>query len=325
MVIQFVCNFIITLILLNFYLKTVNHNLLLDRNPLGYGSKKKTKTASGVVFSVILIINYSYYFFDQSFSEFLPNRYYVFLISIFLLTIISFIDDLKPLDPSFRLVAQIIIIYFSLSLINLYYFEIPLKLILFLYLIFWIYVVNITNFIDGSDGYLTVNAISFLFGIIIINQFFGNIFFSYNIAIVLLPILLAFIYFNKPKAKLYMGDTGSILIGYIIGFCLLEIISSKYWYLSIALYSYPIIDCSLTILKKISLGKSVFNRNFSYFFQFPIVKMQTNNYKVLAISIIYNLLNLLIIYSVLHLGNPYLVILSVILSIIKIIVFTRIK
>ena len=325
MVIQFICNFIITLILLNIYLTKINHSLLLDRNPLGFGSKSKTKTASGVIFSIILIINYSYYFFDQSFSEFLPNRYYVFLISIILLTIISFVDDLKPLDPSFRLVAQIIIIYFSLSLINLYYFDIPLKLIIFLYLIFWIYIVNITNFIDGSDGYLAVNAISFLFGIIIINQFFVNVFFSYNIAIVLLPILLSFIYFNKPKAKLYMGDTGSILVGYIIGFCLLELISSKYWYLSIALYSYPILDCSLTILKKISLGKSVFNRNFSYFFQFPIVKKQSNNYKVLAISIIYNLFNLLIVYSILYLANPYLVILSVILSIIKIMIFTKVK
>mgnify|MGYP005992811173 FL=1 len=325
MVIQFFCNFITTLILLNFYLTKINHNLLLDRNPLGYGSKKKTKTASGVIFSIILIINYSYYYFDQSFSEFLPNRYYVFLISIFLLTVISFVDDLKPIDPNFRLVVQIIIIYFSLSLIDLYYFDIPLKLMIFLYLVFWIYIVNITNFIDGSDGYLAINAISFLLGIIIINQFFDKIFFSYNIAIVLLPILLSFIYFNKPKAKLYMGDTGSILIGYIIGFCLLELISSKYWYLSIALYSYPILDCSLTILKKISLGKSVFNRNFSYFFQFPIVKKQTNNYKVLAISIIYNLFNLSIIYLILHLANPYLVILSVILSIIKIIIFTKIK
>jgi UDP-N-acetylmuramyl pentapeptide phosphotransferase/UDP-N-acetylglucosamine-1-phosphate transferase len=164
-----------------------------------------------------------------------------------------------------------------------------------------------------------------LLGIIIINHFFDKIFFSYNIAIVLLPILLSFIYFNKPKAKLYMGDTGSILIGYIIGFCLLELISSKYWYLSIALYSYPILDCSLTILKKISLGKSVFNRNFSYFFQFPIVKKQTNNYKVLAISIIYNLFNLIIIYSILYLANPYLVILSVILSILKVIIFIKIK
>ena len=148
---------------------------------------------------------------------------------------------------------------------------------------------------------------------------------AYNIAIVLLPVLISFIYFNKPKANLYMGDTGSILLGYIVAFCLLELISSKYWYLSISLYCYPIIDCSLTILKKIYSGTSVFNRNFSYFFQIPIKKLQRNNYKVLGISIIYNLFNLFVIFLTLYLNNPFLVILSIILSFIKIYIFLNLK
>ena len=307
------------------YLTKINYNFLIDKNPLGLGSKKKTKTGSGIIFCFVLLINYIYYFFDPNLLGILPNRYYVFLISISLLSIISFFDDIIPLDPTIRLVAQIIIIYFSITLVDLYHFNLPFKLMLFSYLCFWIYIINITNFIDGADGYLTVNIISFALGLLIINQFLPNIFFSYHIAIVLLPILLSFIYFNKPKAKLYMGDSGSILIGYIVGFCLLELISSNYWYLSIALYSYPITDCSLTILKKIVSGTSVFNRNFSYFFQIPIRKLQKNNFQVLGISIIYNLLNLLIISLILYLDNPYLIILSIILSFIKIIIFTRLK
>jgi len=291
---------------------------------LGFGSKKKTKTSSGIIISFIILINYTYYFFDQSLSEIIPNRYYILLISIVILTVISFVDDIKSLDPRLRLTAQIIVVYFSLSLINLYYFSLPLKLIIFLLLVFWVYIINITNFIDGSDGYLCVNTISFLFGIIIINQFLPNIYFSHNLAIVLLPVLLSFIYFNKPKAKLYMGDTGSILIGYIIGFSLLELITSEYWYLSIALYSYPTLDCTITKLKKIYFGKSVFDRNFSYFFQLPIIKLQKNNYKVLLISIIYNLINLLIIFMILYMENEYLVVLSILLSAIKIKVFSNV-
>ncbi len=325
MVIQFASNFLLTFILLYFYLSKLNYNFLFDKNPLGLGSKKETKTGSGIVFSIIIVINSIYYFFDQNFLDLLPNRFYVFIISIALLSIISFFDDIKPIDPRLRLIVQIVVIYFSLTLIDLYYFVLPLKLIIFLYLCFWIYITNITNFIDGSDGYLSINAISFSLGIIIINQFLPDIFFSYQLVIILLPILLSFIYFNKPKAKLYMGDTGSILIGYIFGFCLLEILSSKYWYLCISLYSYVILDCSLTKLKKILYGKSVFNRNFSYFFQIPIKKLQKNNYKVLGISIIYNLINLLTIFFSLYLDNPNLVILSIIFSIIKILVFMKIK
>lgn len=325
MILQFLFNFFATLFLLQFYLKNVNHKILFDNNLLGFGSTKKTKTGSGIVFSIILLTNYSFYFYDFNLYGSLPNRYYIFLISIIFLTTISYIDDLKPVEPRFRLTSQIIIIYFSLSLVNLYYFDLPFKLMIFLYLIFWVYIMNITNFIDGSDGYLSVNAISFLSGILIINYFLPEKYFSYYLAIVLLPILLSFIYFNKPKAKLYMGDTGSILIGYIFGFCLLEIISSEYWYLAISLCSYPILDCTFTILKKIYSGKSVFNRNFSYFFQIPIVKSQKNNYKVLVISIFYNLLNLTILFSALKFNNPSIVIISVIFTLIKLRIFTKIK
>ena len=80
-------------------------------------------------------------------------------------------------------------------------------------------------------------------------------FFSHHISFIFLPILLSFIYFNKPKAKLYMGDTGSILIGYVIGFCLLELILSELWFLAIGLYAYPFLDCSLTLIKKFFLEK----------------------------------------------------------------------
>ncbi len=321
MLIQFLLNFLLSFILLNYYLFKINFANLIDKNLSGYGSQKKTKTASGIVFSVIILINLVYYYTSENYIELLPNRFYVFIFSIFLLSSISFIDDLKPLDPRLRLIAQTIITYFSLTLINLEYFNLPLKLIIFLSLFFWIYITNITNFIDGSDGYLAVNAISFFLGLIIVNQFIVNTFFSYHIAIILVPILLSFIYFNRPKAKLYMGDTGSILIGYIVGFCILELIFSDYWFIAISIYSYPFIDCSLTLLKKIFSGRSVFKRDFDYFFLIPIKKLQKNNYKVLSVSIIYNLLNLIVITSIMYFENVLLVFISVILSLIKLRVF----
>jgi UDP-N-acetylmuramyl pentapeptide phosphotransferase/UDP-N-acetylglucosamine-1-phosphate transferase len=318
---MFLINFLLTFFLLYIYLTKINFQNIFDENQSGYGSKKKTKTASGIVFSLILLLNLIYYFLPEKNIDTTPNRFYVFLSSIFLLSLMSFLDDLKSLDPKFRLISQTIIVYFSLTLINLEYYELPLKLIIFIYLIFWIYTINITNFIDGSDGYLSVNAISFFLGLLIINKFLPDIFFSKHLAIIMLPILFSFIYFNKPKAKLYMGDTGSILIGYVAGFCLLEIISSDYWPLAIALYSYPFIDCSLTLVKKIFLGRNIFKRDFDYFFLKPIKKKQTNNYFVLSVTIIYNILNLFIIYSVLYYEIIYLVIISIILSLIKIKIF----
>ena len=152
--------------------------------------------------------------------------------------------------------------------------------------------------------------------------FYPEEFFSNYLAIIFVPVLLSFIYFNKPKARMYMGDTGSILIGYIIGFCLLELILSNYWYLAISLYFYPFLDCTLTLIKKIISGKSVFKRDFDYFFLKPIKKIQKNNYKVLGISIIYNCLNLMVIISVLYFQLPLLIIISIFLGLIKIRIFS---
>lgn len=321
MLYQIILNFLLSFFLFNLYLTKSKFNLLYDRNLSGFGSNKKTLTGSGIIFSIILLINLIFYNFNVNYIELLPNRFYIFILSIVLLSFISFYDDIKPLDPRVRLIVQTIIIYFSLTLIDLEYYDLPLKLMIFISLIFWIYITNITNFIDGSDGYLSVNAISFFLGIIIINQFYPEEFFSSNLAIIFFPILFSFIYFNKPKAKIYMGDTGSILIGYIIGFCLLEFILSEYWYLAISLYFYPFLDCSLTLIKKILSGKSVFKRDFDYFFLKPIKKKQINNYKVLSISVIYNILNLLTVFSILYFQIPLLVIISIILCFMKIRVF----
>ena len=324
MLFQIILNFLLSFLLLNLYLTKSNFNYLYDKNQSGFGSNKKTLTGSGIIFSIVLLINLIFYNFNINYIELLPNRFYIFILSVVLLSFISFYDDIKPLDPRVRLIAQIIIIYFSLTLIDLEYFDLPLKLMIFLSLIFWIYITNITNFIDGSDGYLSVNAISFFLGIIIINQFYPEEFFSNYLAIIFFPILFSFIYFNKPKAKIYMGDTGSILIGYIIGFCLLELILSDYWYLAISLYFYPFLDCTLTLIKKIISGKSVFKRDFDYFFLKPIKKIQKNNYKVLGISIIYNFLNLMVIISVIYFQLPLLIIISIFLSLIKIRIFSSI-
>ena len=62
MIVQFLINFVLTTFLLVYYLYKVNFHNLFDKNPSGFGSKKKTKTAAGLIFSIILLINLIYFF-----------------------------------------------------------------------------------------------------------------------------------------------------------------------------------------------------------------------------------------------------------------------
>ena len=152
----------------------------------------------------------------------LPNRYYIFFVSLTILTLVSLWDDIKEIDPKMRLIIQLVLIYFSLTNLNLESLNLPLKLTIFLALAFWVYIINITNFIDGSDGHCAIHSISFFIGTFYISYFFKVESFSYYLALINIPVLIAFLYFNKPNALAFMGDTGSIFLGYIIGFIVLE-------------------------------------------------------------------------------------------------------
>ena len=104
----------------------------------------------------------------------------------------------------------------------------------------------------------------------------------------------------------------------------LEIFFIGYWFFVISLYLYPVIDCSITLIKKVLKGYAPWARLFDYYFLIPIKKKQKNNKKVLVISVIYNIFNLLNIYYMLYLNNLYLFVISVILVFIKIFFYKKI-
>jgi UDP-N-acetylmuramyl pentapeptide phosphotransferase/UDP-N-acetylglucosamine-1-phosphate transferase len=296
---------------------------LIDQNEFGYGSKKKTVTGSGIIFILLLFPVLIYYLNNESFSNLLPNKFYVFIIASVLISFLSLYDDFKPIHPLYRLIFQLSIVFFSLALLKIDFFNLPFKLLIFLTILVWIYIINITNFIDGADGFLTINALAFFIGIVIFEFFTQGKLFSYNLSIVLIPILISFFYFNKPPAKLYMGDAGSILLGYIIGFSFLELIFSGYWFLAISLYMYPFVDCSITLANKILKGQSPWARLFDYYFLIPIKKNQKNNRKVLIISAVCNMFNLSNVFFMLYFNNFLLFLISVIISFINITLYRK--
>ena len=82
----------------------------------------------------------------------------------------------------------------------------------------WIMVLmNSLNFIDNMDGFAAINS-SFICIALTILSFIYNQNYLADISFILLFTILAFTVFNFPPAKLYMGDSGSLFIGFIFGF-----------------------------------------------------------------------------------------------------------
>ena len=319
-VIIFISVFFSSLITFFLYRSSIFSKYLIDKNSSGFGSKSSTITGSGIVFLLILNI-FFFIFLYLDFLNFVPNKFWVMFLSINILGAISFYDDFRSTDPRLRLIIQVIVVFFSTSLLNFEQLNFPFKIVIFCTIFLWIYIINITNFIDGCDGFLAVNAFFFFLNIFLINFLLGAEIFSNYLALVIMPLLSAFFLFNYPPARLFMGDTGSIVLGYLVGFSILELVTKNYYSLAILLYAYPIIDCSLTLFKKILKGHSPWDRLFDYFFLIPIKKNQRNNKLVLLSTTIYNVLNSMFILLYITTNHSIIFIAVFILVILKLYIF----
>ncbi|MDR0899400.1 MAG: hypothetical protein LBM27_03510, partial [Lactobacillaceae bacterium] len=130
----------------------------------------------------------------------------------------------KGLTPPAKLTLQITFSAISAALVLVYAphssFNLIFTLIYFAFSLVWILgFSNATNITDGLDGLLTsLSIFSFLAFVFVIakspdaQQHLGLMYFD----LLLITSLLAFLFFNKPKAQIFMGDTGSLALGALL-------------------------------------------------------------------------------------------------------------
>tara|TARA_S200000501_G_scaffold374931_1_gene425641 strand:+ start:349 stop:1332 length:984 start_codon:yes stop_codon:yes gene_type:complete len=319
-------NWLLILILINLvsfiiYFKTAKKFGFVDN------SKKfknpKTVTSAGLVIYLNFCISFiGVLIIDEKNIINFPNNYLYSFISLSTLVFISALDDKNPIDPKIRLFFQLVCIYISLTSISLYELNIPLKVSIGICLLIWVYILNITNFTDGSDGFLVTNSIFVFSNIILLNYLNEINIFSNYLGIIILPSLFIFLFFNKPTAKMYLGDSGSILIGYLNGFLFLELLILYKFNLAISLLIYPIIDCTIALIKKTFAGKLPWTDTSNYSFLQPTIKKNQNKYFVFYINLLFNLLNSLLIFVQIKFGWYYIFI-NVILTLITMKIYEK--
>lgn len=316
---------LVSAVAINLYIKISLKKGFLDKPEAFNMHLRNTPTGSGIVFLMLfLLFVIILKIFENSnlFNLIYPNRYYLFIISITFLSLISFYDDLKQLHPNIRLFFQVIFVGLSLALIefNLLVEYIPLKFLYLLVVLFWVYKINCINFIDGLDGFLTSYILFFFLNCSIF--FYFNLIdsFYYFVSIFLFSISVSFLFFNKPVAKVFMGDAGSIFFGYAVGFFSLYFLSIERLDIMISLICYPFVDCSLTLINKTLKGYYPWDRLFDYYFLKPVKKNNKTHSYVLKFFLIYLFfLSINLLLQILY-EYKYLCILSIIytLSLIKI-------
>ena len=188
----------------------------------------------------------------------------------FLLALIalSLLDDLVSVKPLIRLAIHFltaITFLFTLDLQTNYLF-----LIILLFFLVWM--INLYNFMDGSDGLAAGMSIIGFGCYAILSIIIGDLDFAiFNIIII--TACIGFLFFNFPPAKIFMGDTGSIPLGFLCG--ALGIIG---WYkllwplwFPLVVFSPFIIDSGITLLKRLINKESLMDAHRSHYYQRAIL------------------------------------------------------
>ena len=145
-------------------------------------------------------------------------------IGSFIIVITGMIDDIKPLEPKIKLIGQtlsalVVAIYGNilLSSISAFGFYINFGLLSYpITILFILSFINCMNLIDGLDGLAAGISSIFFLTVGSIAIFKSSQGLDFILCFIMLGSCLGFLKYNSHPASIFMGDTGSMFLGYII-------------------------------------------------------------------------------------------------------------
>lgn len=261
--------------------------------------KGETPLCGGIAMFIGFFLSYFIIFYNYSFDE----KYGIFIGSLLIL-IIGVVDDYyksrgKEFGITPRLIVQLLaaVIVFK-SGISFEGFKNPFTdqyinlspIVQFLLTITWIFgVTTVINWSDGMDGLAGglsfISAMTFAATAIILGQPPSLLF-----SLITVGVVLAFLFYNKYPAKVFMGDSGANFLGFILSIIALDgafkgatILSLMIPILALAV---PIFDNIFVIFKRFSEGKPIYQADRSQIHYRLQAKGLNTNQIVTFISII---------------------------------------
>ena len=252
-------------------------------------------TGGGITFSTIFVCAAFFFWLTKHISD---EIFFILGVGGFFATFLGFLDDLYNITAIKKLSCHILLAMWSIYWLNVGLFTgiewLPSFISVGLAVVFLVWVINAYNFIDGIDG-LAASAAFFVFGGLILVMVLSNktseltvLYFS------LLACATGFILFNWPPAKIFMGDSGSIFLGYVVGSLILMTIergevSIWTWFV---IFGYFFADTTVTQTMRLIIVKKWYKAHRSHAYQ-NLARMSKSHLKVTSGIAIYHLVWLL--------------------------------
>ncbi len=202
----------------------------------------------------------------RGFVDRLPEITFV-IILVSLLHVMGLWDDLRHLGPWFRLFCQMVIAVLAVTMADIRVeFFIEDQVITTLASAVWIVmIINAFNFLDNMDGVSAGIALIVAIVLFYAASISGQLFIG-AMALVFIGTMMGYLIFNFPPARIFMGDSGSLVVGFFVA--LLSIKTTYFQesvgkgiyavFMPLIVLAVPLYDFGSVILIRLYQGKSPF-------------------------------------------------------------------
>jgi len=124
----------------------------------------------------------------------------------------------------------------------------------------WLWFLNLYNFMDGIDGITGVETLCIAAGLYFLSP-------AQEQAAVLAGASVGFLLWNWHPAKIFLGDAGSVPLGYLLAWLLLRMAGEGLWAPALILPAYYLADASITLIKRALRREKIWQAHRQHFYQ----------------------------------------------------------
>ena len=180
------------------------------------------------------------------------------------LLLLSWRDDRRSLPAYLRLFVHLAAVAAGLSALPDHQFVfqglLPFWADRLLAAILWVWFLNLYNFMDGIDGITGIETLCIAVGLILMSPAQAQ-------GAVLAGASLGFLVWNWHPAKIFLGDSGSVPLGYLLAWLLLRLAAQGLWAPALILPAYYLADATITISKRALRREKIWQAHRQHFYQ----------------------------------------------------------
>ncbi len=187
---------------------------------------------------------------------------------------LSWVDDWRPLSPAVRLGAQalaVVVCLASLPPEARVLPAIPVAVERVLSGLAWLWFINLFNFMDGIDGLAGSETIAVALGYMLLLTYIGAGGPLWHLALVIAASAAGYLVWNWHPAKVFMGDAGSVPLGFVLGWLLLDLALDGHWAAAAILPAYFVADATYTLIKRALRGEKPWQAHREHFYQHAVL------------------------------------------------------